>query len=88
MIGLLSKTNWKLASFIFPVTGMLLFQQIHCSRILVEKLPVLQLIKTFADHYETGRGSLPFSQQPATDPYIEQRASSSQIPSIFHRGVF
>jgi len=29
------------------------------------------------------KGSLPFSQQPATGPYLEQDASGSQFPTKF-----
>jgi len=52
------------------------------SRVLLEKLTGLQLVK-ISPHFMESEGSLPHSQVPATCPYPEPAWSSLHIPSHF-----
>jgi hypothetical protein len=52
------------------------------SSVLVEKLPVAQLLKNFATFFRR-EGLLPWSQEPATDPYPEPDKTNPYHPSLF-----
>jgi hypothetical protein len=51
------------------------------SRALLERPPVLQLLKT-SQHFKESQGSLPRSKQPSTGPYPEVDQSSPYQPIL------
>jgi hypothetical protein len=73
----------KAGKFLINFLGKILTNQLApCSRVLLEKLTVIHLVKKFPSFIKL-EGSLQCSQIPTTGPYPELDASITPPPNLF-----